>query len=56
MDAQGTECEDNTSLEHQMKNLLKKIEAESVPDELKALAQELQAAIKRQHGSSDPQD
>ncbi len=56
MDAQSTECEDNTSLEHQMKNLLKKIEAESVPDELKALAQELQAAIKRQHGSSDPQD
>lgn len=56
MDVKGNESEENTSLEHQMKNLLEKIEEEPVPEELKTLAKELQAAIKRQHDASDMKD
>ena len=56
MYGQGTEGEVNNSLENQLKDLLKTIEGEPVPDELKTLAQELQAAIKRRDELSDPQD
>jgi len=56
MDGKGVGCEENTSLEHQMKNLLEQIEAEPVPDELQTLAKELQAAIERKRESSDPQE
>jgi hypothetical protein len=44
------------SLEEQMKNLLKKIERETVPDELQDLARELNAALQRRRKSSDSQE
>lgn len=56
MDGDGKDGEANSSLEHHMKNLLKKIEQEPVPEELQTLAQELQAAIQRRSGPSDPKE
>jgi len=56
MDGKGIEGGEKLSLEQQMKNLLKQIEKEPVPDELRTLAEELQAAIQRRRGSSGRKD
>jgi len=49
MDGHGNEGEENPSLDEQMKGLLHMIEDEPIPQDLRKLALELQAAIERRN-------
>ncbi|MDD7971089.1 hypothetical protein [Roseinatronobacter alkalisoli] len=56
MGGQDNDHADKASLEQQMKNLISRIAQEPVPNELRTLAEELQAALRRHRESSDPHE